>query len=161
MKIADICRRSPVTIPATASVREAARAMQAEHVGVLGLTDPFEPGRIVGVVTDRDLVLQVLAAERPVDGQAVAGACTTDLHGVSAQASLHEAVEAMQRHGVRRLLVVDADGRAVEGVISMDDVLGVLADELASLAATLKAGLAREGVAQSEVAPSMRRARQA
>jgi CBS domain-containing protein len=145
MKIADISRRAPVTIPATASVREAARAMQAEHVGVLGLTDPFEPGRIVGVVTDRDLVLHVLAAERPVDGQVVAGACSSNLHGVPKQASVHDAVDAMKRHGVRRLLVLGDDGRSVEGVLSMDDVLGVLADELAALAATLRAGLAREG----------------
>jgi CBS domain-containing protein len=141
MKIADISRRAPVTIPATASVREAARAMQAEHVGVLGLTDPFEPGRIVGVVTDRDLVLQVLAAERPAEGQMVAGACSTNLHGVPKQAT----VEAMQHHGVRRLLVLGDDGRSVEGVLSMDDVLGVLANELSALAATLRVGLAREG----------------
>ncbi len=155
MKIADISRRAPVTIPATASVREAARAMQAEHVGVLGLTDPFEPGRIVGIVTDRDLVLQVLAAERPVDGQVVAGACSTDLHGVPKQATVHQAVETMQRHGVRRLLVLGDDGRSVEGVLSMDDVLGVLADELAALAATLRVGLTRE----AQVPPSSRQAR--
>ena len=150
MKIAHICRRAPVTIPANASVREAARAMQAERVGALGLTDPFEPGRIVGVVTDRDLVLQVLAGERPVDGQVVAGVCSSDLHGVSAQASVHEAVEAMRRHGVRRLLVIGDDGQAVVGVLSMDDVLGVLADELAALAGTLRSGLAREGEPRGE-----------
>lgn len=50
----------------------------------------------------------------------------------------------MQRHGVCRLLVLGDDGRAVEGVLSMDDLLGVLADELAALAATLRVGLARE-----------------
>ncbi len=155
MKIADISRRAPVTIPATASVREAARAMQAARVGVLGLTDPFEPGRIVGVVTDRDLVLQVLAAERPVDGQVVASACSTDLHGVPKQATVHQAVETMQRHGVRRLLVLGDDGRSVGGVLSMDDVLGVLADELAALAATLRVGLTRE----AQVPPSAREAR--
>ena len=145
MKIADICRREPVSVPATASVHEAARAMRAEHVGVVALTDPYEPGRIVGVVTDRDLVLQVLAGERPVDGQVVAGACSSNLHGVPAQASVDEAVEMMRRHGVRRLLVVGDDGRSVVGVLSMDDVLGVLADELAALSGMLKAGMAREG----------------
>lgn len=159
MKIADICRRTPVTVPATASVREAARAMQAEHVGVIGLTDPFDPGRIVGVVTDRDLVLHVLAGERPVDGQVAAQACSSRLHGVPAQASVHEAVETMRQHGVRRLLVVGDDGQSVVGVLSMDDVLSVLADELAALASSLKSGMAREGGAPAQAPSGPREAR--
>lgn len=143
MNVSDLCERDVVTVPASASVRQAATAMRDQQVGALAVTDPYESGRVIGVVTDRDLVLELLATGRPAEGQAIGGLCRTDLAGVPAGASINDAVHAMQRGGVRRLLVMADDG-AVVGLVSMDDLVDAVAGELDALAGTLRTGLARE-----------------
>ena len=144
MNIADLCERDIVTVLASASVREAAAAMRDQHVGALAVTDPYQPERVIGIVTDRDLVLELLATGHPVEGQAIGSLCHTDLAGVSATAPLDEAVRAMQRSGVRRLLVM-GDNDQVVGLVSMDDLVHAVAGELDALAGTLRTGVSREG----------------
>jgi CBS domain-containing protein len=143
MNVASLCRREVVTVPASASVREAAAAMRNEHVGALAVTDPYTPGRVIGVVTDRDLVVDLLATAHPVD-QAIGSLCHTELTGVAGGASIHEAVQTMRRCGVRRLLVLGEDN-AVVGLVSADDLFEAVASELDALASTLRNGVAREG----------------
>lgn len=160
MKIADLCERDIVTVPASASVREAAAAMRDQHVGALAVTDPYQPDRVIGMVTDRDLVLDLLATGRPAEGQAIGAVCHTDLAGVPASASLDEAVRAMQRAGVRRLLVRGENDELV-GLVSIDDLLNAVAGELDALAGTLRTGVIREGsrlrarAAAGEAPPSL------
>jgi CBS domain-containing protein len=143
MNIANLCERDIVTVPASASIREAASIMRDQHVGALAVTDPYKPDHVIGIVTDRDLVLQVLATGRTGEGQAVGDVCRTDLSGVPATASIHEAVQAMQRAGVRRLLVMGKD-KEVMGLVSIDDLLDAVAGELDALAGTLRTGIVRE-----------------
>lgn len=143
MNISSLCRREVVTVAASASVREAATVMRNEHVGALAVTDPYAPGRVIGVVTDRDLVLELLAAGRPVE-QAIGSVCQTGLHTIAEDASLDDAVQAMQRNGVRRLLVMGADNSVV-GLVSTDDLLETLAGALHGLASSLREGVLREG----------------
>ena len=144
MKISDLCERDIVTVSAAASVREAAAAMRDQHVGALAVTDPYRPDRVIGIVTDRDLVLELLATGRPAEGQAIGALCQTDLAGVPASASLEEAVRAMQRSGVRRLLVM-GDKEEIVGLVSIDDLVHAVAGELDALAGTLRTGVVREG----------------
>lgn len=152
MKIGKLCHRDIVTVPASASVREAASLMRDEHVGALAVTDPYAPGRVVGIVTDRDLVVDLLAEGR--DGARPIGEfARTELAGVSDQADIHEAVQAMHRSGVRRLLLMGPD-QAVTGLLSMDDLLGVVAGELAALAGTLRKGPERERARERSAAPA-------
>jgi CBS domain containing-hemolysin-like protein len=94
-------------------------------------------------VTDRDLVLDLLATGRAAEGQAIGGFCRTELAGVPGTASIGDAVHAMQRSGVRRLLVT-GPGDSVTGLVSVDDLLDAVAGELGALAGTLRAGFARE-----------------
>jgi signal-transduction protein with cAMP-binding, CBS, and nucleotidyltransferase domain len=143
MNISTLCRRDVVSVPASASIRDAAAAMRDEHVGALAVTDPYQPGRVVGIVTDRDLVVELLAAGRPADGQAVGAVCQGTLAGVPAGASLQDAVLAMHRAGVRRLLVTGSDKQVI-GLVSLDDLLQAVAGELAALAGTLRLGAQRE-----------------
>lgn len=143
MNIADLCERDIVTVSAAASVRQAAAAMRDQHVGALAVTDPYTPERVIGIVTDRDLVLDLLATGRPAEGQAIGDLCRTDLAGVPGTASVHEAVQAMQRSGVRRLLVM-GDQDQVVGLVSIDDLLDAVAGELDALAGTLRTGIVRE-----------------
>lgn len=144
MDVGSLCERDIVTVLASASVREAAAIMRDQHVGALAVTDPYATGRVIGIVTDRDLVLDLLATGRPTEGVAVGALCRTDLAGVAASASIHDAVQAMQRSGVRRLLVMGEDD-AVVGLVSIDDLLDSVAGELDALAGTLRTGIVREG----------------
>lgn len=144
MNIGKLCEREVVTVPASATVRDAASLMRNEHVGALAVTDPYSPGKVIGIVTDRDLVIELLATGLPVDGQAIGAIAQGDLAGVPAEASVHQAVHAMQRSGVRRLLVMGEDN-AVVGLLSIDDLLRLVAGELDALAATLRDGVLREG----------------
>lgn len=144
MNIANLCERDVVTVPASASVRQAAGVMRDQHVGALAVTDPYAPGRVIGIVTDRDLVLDLIAAGHPIEGCAIGTVCRTELAGVPATASLHEAVQAMQRSGVRRLLVTSEDD-AVVGLVSIDDLVDAVAGEMDALAETLRTGVVREG----------------
>jgi CBS domain-containing protein len=61
MNLASLCRRDIISVSAQASVHKAAELMRVHHVGALALTDPEDPAQVVGVVTDRDLVVNLLA----------------------------------------------------------------------------------------------------
>ena len=143
MNISRLCDREVVSVPAGASVREAAVAMREHHVGALAVTDPYQPGRVIGIITDRDLVIGLLASGQPVEGQAIGGLCQGELVAVPATASLDEAVRAMRRAGVRRLLVKQEDG-SISGLVSLDDLLDAVSVELDALAGILRTGIARE-----------------
>ncbi|MFC5500304.1 CBS domain-containing protein [Caenimonas terrae] len=145
MNISSLCTREIVAVAADASVREAAEAMRRGHVGAVVVTDPAEPGRAVGMVTDRDLVLELLATGRPPEAQPIGALCSTKLVGVPSTASVQEAVRTMQKEGVRRLLVAEPGGN-LAGVLSADDLFEAIAGELGGLAGALREGTAREGV---------------
>lgn len=143
MDISSLCQRDIVSVGANATIREAAEAMRRDHVGALVVTDPEVPGRAIGVVTDRDLVVDLLAQGLPVEGQMVGTLCSTTLIGVPSSATLQEAVQEMRRAGVRRLLVVRPGG-SLAGLVSADDLFEAIAGELLALAGALRGGIAQE-----------------
>lgn len=127
----DYARREVSTLPETASVVDLAITMKRDAVGCVVIVDAEE--RPVGVVTDRDLTLRVIAAER--DAGATNAAAIMSHPAVTAREGdpLERILDAMTRHGVRRLPIVEEDH--VVGVIALDDVLarlGAQLDELAS-----------------------------
>lgn len=145
MDISSLCQRDIVSVSANASIREAAEAMRRHHVGALVVTDPEVPGRAIGVVTDRNLVVDLLAQGLPVEGQAIGTLCSTNLIGVPSTATLQEAVQEMRRVGVRRLLVVRPGG-SLAGLVSADDLFEAIAGELEDLAGALRSGIAQESL---------------
>ena len=150
MNIASICQRDVVTIDEAATLRQAARLMRARHVGALVITaQRAGDSQLVGVVTDRDLALQVLTGD--IDARAPVGALArTTLVTVRETASMADAVAAMRDGGVRRLLLVDQQRRLV-GIVSLDDLIAAYAGELGDLAQALRRGIAHEA-AQSAAA---------
>lgn len=128
MRTIDGVRRSVVAIEPERTVTEAARLMNHAGVGCLAVVDGT---RLVGVVTDRDLVRKVLAPGLPADAR-VDSVMTLAPITVEASADLHDVFAVFRSHGIRRLPVVD-QGRLV-GVISIDDLLVELAADLADLA---------------------------
>jgi CBS domain-containing protein len=145
MTIASICSRDIVSVSRDAPLSRAAQLMREHHVGTVVVTDERDDGlHVVGIVTDRDLVIEAMA--RGIEGADLAvGALlgSGPLHSVPETADLGEAIAHMQSGGVRRLLVHDTEGHLV-GVVSFDDVLRVVGAQLAGLATVLARGRERE-----------------
>lgn len=128
MKTIEGVRRSGVGIESDRTVHDAAVIMEASGVGALAVIDE---GRLVGIVTDRDLVSRVLARTLPADAR-VDGVMTTPVVTIDADADLHDAFALFRSHAVRRLAVVR--GEQFIGMISVDDLLIDLAADLGDLA---------------------------
>lgn len=158
MTISSLCHRDIVAIDAQASPFAAANLMRDNHVGSLVVTRAGEPPQVLGIVTDRDLAIEVLARGldpvRTSVGQLTRGA----LIDVPASATVQEALEAMQRGGVRRVLVVEEDG-GVCGIVSADDLVGSISGELESLARALRCSFGREINERTPVTPGVRESR--
>lgn len=106
-----------VTVDGDDTVREAARRMRAADIGdVLVL----EHGRLQGVLTDRDIVVRVLAADRDPEMTVCSQVSSPEVHRVASSTPVREAVDLMRRHALRRLPVVDDDH--VVGVIGLADI---------------------------------------
>ena len=144
MKIERIYTRSVVGASRTDTLEQAAAAMRRFHVGALLVIEPAAHRHdVVGIVTDRDLVLLALAEGLNVRRITVDQVMSPVVASVSEDADVLEALERMRAAGVRRLLVTGEGGHAA-GIVSIDDIVDGLAVELASAAALLKADVARE-----------------
>jgi CBS domain-containing protein len=108
---------SPTTIDANADVVEAARLMAAQDVGSLPVVDD---AKLVGMVTDRDLVMQVLAKDLDPHKTTVGSVCSENPVVVGPEDSLAEALQRMARQQVRRLPVVEE--RRLVGILAQADV---------------------------------------
>jgi signal-transduction protein with cAMP-binding, CBS, and nucleotidyltransferase domain len=143
MKVSRVFTRNALATTRSASVAEAAAAMRRYHVGaLLVMEDPPSDVEAIGIVTDRDLAMQALTVGSP-EGLLVGDVMTPVVATVSERADVHEALEVMRAHGVRRLVVTGRDG-AVEGLVSIDDIVDGLAVDLAAAAAVLKGEIRRD-----------------
>ncbi len=156
MSVASICRRDIVTIADTANLREAAQLMRSQHVGSLVLTQTSAgQEQAVGLITDRDLVVEGLAREMDPLRTTVSQLARRDLAAIAGDADLGQAVTQMREAGLRRLLVTAADGH-VMGIVSFDDVLEALAQQIGGLAEAVRSGITREGLERPTAAPRVR-----
>ena len=114
---ADVMNARPIAIEAQAPAAAAAQAMEEHHVGMLPVV---RDGGVIGVVTDRDLVLRVMAAGRDAASTPVADVATVWVVTVTPEMPLDEVERVIEEHRVRRLPVVSA-GKLV-GVVSQSDV---------------------------------------
>ena len=147
MNIEGMCTHSIVTADRSRTLQECAALMGENHVGSVLVTEETPGGpQAVGIVTDRDLVVEAMA-RGVAPGQASIGQITARrLVTVPSSASIDEAIQVMKSEGVRRLLVATPDRRLV-GIISMDDLLDALAGEMADIAQAIRGGLTREAAA--------------
>jgi CBS domain-containing protein len=116
-QIKDLMTTNPVTCEASTSVVDAAKTMARKDVGPLPVV---EGGRIVGLVTDRDLVIRVLAEGRDPQRTTIGEIASTDLVTITPDTSLEEALKLLAKKQVRRLPVVEGD--RVVGIIAQADV---------------------------------------
>lgn len=141
MPVPDRFLQTPCVAAPDTSARYAARMMHESHIGSLVVID--DKKRPIGVVTDRDLALHVLANELDPEGTTVGDCMSAPSITLERSASLSAAARTMRRHGVRRLPIVDEDGVLV-GIITGDDLVLLLGRELNELADAVQRGFAIE-----------------
>lgn len=115
----DIMTRQVRTARRDSALREVAQLMRDEDCGVVPIVDG--EGRLLGLVTDRDLALRAFTGSRAVDGLRAADVMTEDLEAVLPEEDLHGVIELMGRRQVRRIPVVEPDDRLV-GIIALGDI---------------------------------------
>jgi CBS domain-containing protein len=109
---------NPRTLESGSSVVEAARLMRDEDAGIVPIV---EGDRLVGTVTDRDVAVRVVAEGKSPESTTVGEISSRELVTVDPQQDLDEALRLMARHQVRRLPVVEEDGKLV-GIVAQADV---------------------------------------
>jgi CBS domain-containing protein len=131
--IRDLCHRIVVTIHLKASAEDAARLMRSAHVGDIVVVDAADTRVPVGIITDRDIVVEVVAEGLAPAQTAVESVMTSPALTLREDEGLLEALDKMSKRGVRRAPVVDRDGR-LQGLISVDDLIPLLGRELSKSA---------------------------
>lgn len=143
MTIGELCKRVVVTIHRDATAEDAARMMRASHIGNVVVVDPSDTRKPVGIITDRDIAVEVVA-QGLVPGQTpVGGVMSAPVVSLREEDSFIEALDKMSGQGVRRAPVLDRDGH-LKGLVSVDDLVPLLARELAKVGALIRHGQAAE-----------------
>ena len=153
MQIAEVCTRDVVACEPDTSIVDVARLMRDHHVGDVIVVERQE-GRMVpvGIVTDRDLVIEILAADADPAPLTTADLIGGDLVTVRDTETVYDAIWHMRSRGIRRLPVVDARGSLV-GVLTADDVTALLADELTQVARIMPRQVGIEAASRAPLAP--------
>ncbi len=139
-----ICTRLVTVAERAMPVNEAAQLMRAHHVGCLVVTDETAAGRVpAGIITDRDVVTAVVAKNVDPRALRVEDVMSAELVVVPDDASVIDLLRTMRTKGLRRLPVVDAKGLLV-GLVTLDDLLGLIAEELRATVAAIEAEQTRE-----------------
>lgn len=134
MPIGEICNRDVVFVTRSSSILEAAQLMRQYHVGDLVVAEERSDMRVpVGLVTDRDLVVEVLAENVDLSTVNVGDIMGAELVTARESDGIYETIQRMRAKGVRRIPVVNSRG-GLEGIVAVDDLLSLLADEIMGLA---------------------------
>lgn len=144
MLIGEVCSRDAVVADASASLRNVVRLMREQHVGCVVVTrSPIDQPVPAGIVTDRDVVSALLVHGHGTLDLPASAVMTRDPLVLSAGLSIEDGIARLRARGVRRAPVVDVSGSLV-GLVSVDDILSVLAEDLGSLAKLMALQPARE-----------------
>ena len=134
MNVGEICNREVIVIQRDEPVVEAAKLMRQYHVGAVIVVEKRDGRQVpVGVVTDRDLVIEVVATELDENVITVGDIMAQEVFTIKESAASYEAIELMRRRTARRLPVVN-DAGELTGILTLDDALQLLSEELLDLA---------------------------
>jgi len=129
MALDQLIRRPVETLAPDSTCEEAARLMRDQEIGCVVVEDEGFP---VGIVTDRDLVTRLLAEGVGPGKTPLSEVMSVDPIFLTEDRSVSKALETMANFSIRRLIVVDSDG-ALEGLVSLDDLLPLLASHFDAL----------------------------
>jgi CBS domain-containing protein len=131
MSVGRICTREVLLADQDETTAEAARRMRSNNVGTLVVIDR-DDRRPLGLITDRDIAMRVVAESKHPDETLVREILTDDPITVVESTPIEDALSKMRSHGRRRVLVTGDDGELV-GLLAMDDILELLAEEMAEI----------------------------
>lgn len=144
MAIGEFCNRDVVFATREMSLPEAAQLMRDHHVGDLVVVDEVDGKRTpVGVVTDRDIVIEIIAKSLDLDEFSVGDIMASQLVSVQETEGVFETIRLMRTKAIRRIPVLNSEG-GLAGVVSADDILELLAEEMTELAKVAPRGQERE-----------------
>ena len=144
MSIGELCNREVVVTEPTTSAQQAAELMREHHVGDLVVVEMRGTERVpVGVITDRDLVIEIIAQCVDPNAVTVRELMTRRVETLRDDVGFWDALSHMRRTGVRRIPVVNARG-GLDGIFTFDDALELLAEGLDDLVKVVGGQVARE-----------------
>lgn len=133
MLMKDICTTDVVCCAPGMRVVDAAQLMRERHVGnIVVVPDPRDERTPIGILTDRDIVVEVIAQGRDPGATRVEAVMRKPVVIAGEAEDASEVLARMRAHGVRRLPVVAADG-TLAGIVSLDDLLGVVVEDVTAL----------------------------
>lgn len=137
MKLKELCNRDVVIIEPSDSVVEAAKLMKQYNVGDVIVVNT-ESGKIkpIGVLTDRDIVVELVADEVDVSTVSVSDIMSYELETANEQEDSADILKIMKRNGIRRIPVVD-DENTLQGIITVADILELLSEEQLDISSIL------------------------
>ena len=144
MTAGEYCNREVIIVEPAISVTEAAVLMRRHHVGDLVVVEKAGgQARPVGIITDRDTVIEVVAQKIDPDSLTVNDIMSTDPVSVVEATSLLDTLDLMKQHGIRRMLVVDDSG-SLQGLLTADDAIELIAEQLSDLIQLVNREVTRE-----------------
>lgn len=144
MSIGQYCNRHVTTTSKTTEIDEVARMMRQHHVGTVVVVERRDDAEFpIGIVTDRDLVVEVLAQNLSPGIVTVGDIMSNSLVTAREDDNFWHTLDRMSAKGVRRLLVVDEKG-ALVGILTVEDVLTALAVGLSDVTRLVQRGIAKE-----------------
>ncbi|WP_303722515.1 CBS domain-containing protein [Malonomonas rubra] len=137
MNVGQVCNREVIIVNQDASILKACQLMRQHHVGSLLIVDEQEGRRYpVGIITDRDIVVELLAEELPLDRISIGDAMSFELLTATENDDLLFTIKRMRTKGVRRAPVIASDGTLV-GLLAVDDIIELLTEQLTDLVALI------------------------
>jgi len=133
MSLQEFCRKPVIEISADANITEACRLMEQKNVGCLLAENN---GRLCGILTDRDIALKVVGAQRDPRTTKVEDIMTRDPIRISVNSDLHHLTALMHAYHVRRVPIVDGLDTTL-GIVTMDDLIALLSEEMSEIGKTI------------------------
>ncbi len=144
MRVGEFCNRDVVIVRKDTQVLEAAQLMRSHHVGDLVVIEERAGKPIpVGIITDRDIVVEVVAKNVALDAVSIGDVMSFELTTAGEDDDIFDTVKLMRTRGVRRVPVVDKQG-VLAGILAIDDLLGLLEEFVGDVTGVIMREQARE-----------------
>jgi CBS domain-containing protein len=135
MTVGKFCNREVIIAEKDSTVTEVAKLMRRHHVGDVVIVDSND-GKVkpIGILTDRDIVIELIACDVALDSVAAGDVMSYELVTAREGDSIWDTLQLMRAKGIRRVPVINDDTDELEGILSIDDLLELFSEELNLLA---------------------------